>query len=428
MAIATVTAISLFTSRIEHSVIDEASHLLAGDAKISGSLPIDEQWEEKAEQTNLRTAQYINFSSMLFFGDEMILAQIKAVDSHYPLKGQLKSATQPYQTGTATTRGPQPGKIWLTSRLFESLNIQIGDSLALGEATFQVSAVLTKEPDSGQSLFGVAPRAMVHINDVEKTQVVQAGSRISYALLVAGKKSNLAVYQQWLTPHIGHHHKWQDVESGNRSVGDALQRAKSFLLLAGSLGVILGGVAVALCARRYANKQSQTVALLKTLGCTPRDISIIYITLLITLGLITMILGGFLGWLLHWGILAAIGNLIQTQLSAPSFDAYWIGSITGIVALIAFASPPLLNLRKVLPAAALNDQYRVTFKNIATNLIGFIAILLLVYLYSQNITLTLYLTLGAVTCLGGVYILSWLTIKLINTMPSVLKHSWRLGV
>ena len=428
LAVATVTSISLFTSRIHNSIYDEATQLLAGDAKISGSMPIHEEWQGHAREQNIASSSVTEFATMAFSEQDMILSQVKAVDSHYPLKGSLTITQKGEKEGKLVQTGPSPGEVWIAARLLGALNIELGSTIQLGEADFKVTAIINKEPDSGQSLFGVAPRAMIHMDDLAKTEAVQTGSRIRYAMLIAGAESDINQYSEWVTPKLGHHFRWQDVKSNNRSIGDALNRAESFLLLAGSLSVILGGAAIALAARRYARKHNKTVALLKTLGCTPKNIVHIYSLTLLSLGLFAVIAGGIVGWGLHWGILIAIDDLIQTKLPLPSIDAYWVGGVTGLVALLAFAAPPILRLRNVMPIAAINENYQSNLSLIWTNMIGLFAVIGLVYFYSQNIKLTAYLLIGAIVCLAGVYVLSRATLILSKQLAPVLGYSWRLGL
>ena len=139
-------------------------------------------------------------------------------------------------------------------------------------------------------------------------------------------------------------------------------------------------------------------------------------------------MGYLLGWSLHWVIIAALGDLLPSNLAAPAANAYWIGGLTGFIALIAFAAPPILSLRQITPAATLNENYNSTFSLVWTNAIGFAAIISLVYLYSNSLLLTAYLTLGGLICLSGVYLLSRAGIHLIGLIIPNVSRSWRLGL
>ncbi len=133
LAIGTVTCISLFTSRIHNSIFEEAAHFLAADAKVSGSLPIPEGWQDHAQSLELSSAHTIYFRAMAFAGEAMELSQVKAVSSAYPLKGSLVIADSPYTQGHEKNTGPQAGTVWLAPRLFNALNINVGDTLSIGQ-------------------------------------------------------------------------------------------------------------------------------------------------------------------------------------------------------------------------------------------------------------------------------------------------------
>lgn len=430
LAIATVTSISLFTNRIHNSIYQEASQFIAGDARVSGSLPIPKIWQDEAHLRALNTAKVLNFRAMAFSEDEMTLTQVKAVSSAYPLKGNLAISDQPYTSSDIVTQGPRPGEAWIAPRLFDALNVSTGQAVTIGQAEFIVKASINKEPDSGQSLFGVAPRIMIHIDDVERTGAVQVGSRVGYSMLLSDESdtdADIESYKEWLEPRLENHHRWTGVKDGNRGVGSALDRAERFLLLAGCLSVVLSGVALALAARRYAKRQQNQVALLKTFGKTPNQITRLYGINLLAIGTIGLIAGTALGVILHGGIFALLGNLMPEDLAPASASAYWIGSITGIISLWAFAAPPLFSLRNVSPASILRDDNKALLHAGWSMAIGLASIVLLVLLYSRDLKITAIISVGALACILGVGVLSNALINLTKRFGHRLGKSWNLG-
>lgn len=427
LAIATVTSISLFTSRIHNSIYEEATHFLAADAKISGTLPIPPQWLEQAESRRIKTARIIGFRAMTFSQSDMILTQVKAVSEQYPLKGNLIVSDRPRSKSRIIESGPMPGEAWLAPRLFNALNIVSGDKITIGEAEFFVTASLNREPDSGQSLFGVAPRVMINIGDVKRTGAVQVGSRVDYALLLSGKSGNVKQYEEELRGQLGNHHQWRGVESENRGVGDALSRAERFLLLTGCLSVVLTGVAIALAARRFAKRQQGQVAILKTLGAKPKHILSLYCLNIFAIGVLSLISGALLGWLLHWGIIQALGDLIPNDLAEASSSAYITGAMTGFVALWAFAAPPIFSLRHVSPASIFREEKDQILSSGWSTAIGGFALLVLMLFYSRDIQLTAIVCVGALVCFSGVGLLSSGLIILTKKFSHRLSYTWRLG-
>ena len=82
-----------------------------------------------------------------------------------------------------TTREvPKPGSVWVDPALLESLNLQLGDRLWLGDKDLRITALIHREPDRGANFMNFAPRVMMHHDDVAATGLVQPASRISYGL------------------------------------------------------------------------------------------------------------------------------------------------------------------------------------------------------------------------------------------------------
>src|SRR5690606_963716 len=122
---------------------------------------------------------------------------------------------------------------------------------------------------------------------------------VEYVYLFAGEESSLEAYYQWLEPRLEPSHEWEGVRDGE-TFSESLQRAERFLLLGGSLAVLLSAVAVAVASRQYAISQRDTVALLKALGSSGRAISGLYLRRLALWG-ITGIVGGLaLALPLYW--------------------------------------------------------------------------------------------------------------------------------
>ncbi|WP_188151138.1 ABC transporter permease [Teredinibacter waterburyi] len=429
LATATVTSISLFTNRIQNSIQQEAAEFLAADVQVRSSMNIPDEWFEDANELNLQSAQIQSFRAMAFAKDAMQLATVKAVSNSYPLKGTLTIAENPADEGQIVSNGPAAGEAWIVARLMAALDIKTGDTVTIGDADLTVTSVLIKEPDSPQTFFGVAPRIMIHQSDVPRTGAVQVGSRVNYALLLAGENKQLDAFKTLHQDDFGNHFRWTTPQQGSQSLDQALQRAEKFLLLAGSLSVILCGVAIALAARRYATRQTTNVALLKTFGQSPNQIAKRYLAVLFVVASITLSLGFLSGWGLHILLLTLLADLLPANLAAANYSAYGVGALAGSVALFSFALPPLLALRKVPPAKVLReDSEDALISARLSAVIGFFSILLLVAIFSRDLAITAIVTVGCLVTIFGVGFLGWLTLQLGNLVASSLGQSWRLGL
>jgi putative ABC transport system permease protein len=428
VACATITAISMFIERIDNTLSSEASSFIAADAKIVGSLEVPDEWKVLAKENQLKTSSFIGFRAMTFSESSMLLTQVKAVDSEYPLRGVLQVSQLFSDVVEDSDSGPQPGYAWLAPRLFAALDIQPGDKIKVGNAEFIAETAISKEPDSAQSAFGLEPRVMIHLDDVPATEAVQVGSRINYSFLLAGQKQDIQTFKAEIENQLGEHHRWMSPEDGSRAFNSAMDRAQQFLLLSGSLSVILAGVAIALAAHRFAVSQHGQVALLKTLGVVPNHIQRLYLILLLALGLLGFLLGSLIGWIAHYGILTLLSDLIPQDLAALSHQSFFLGFITVLVTLFAFAAPPLLSLKQISPTQILRSESGKYQSTLVSSLLGISATVLLILFYSRDWLISGILLLGLFACVLISLLLSSLMFVGINKAQSNFRSHWRLGL
>ncbi|HSX85376.1 MAG TPA: ABC transporter permease, partial [Cellvibrio sp.] len=249
LAVAVVSGIAIFTDRLERTLVQESNMLLGADLIVRGSQPHNPEWSALAAEDGIEQTTAVLFSSMIYAGDHMHLASVKAVTDGYPLRGQLDISTIPFASQAKdiqTAEGiPAPGEVWVDSRLLPLLHIELGDSLAVGEYELAVTQVIIREPDSASPFSFMGARVLMNMADLERTQVVQPGSRVQYQWLLAANNNALDSFAEWLEPQLSKHERLVDVESGQRGLGRTLETGRSFLLLAAVIGVLLAGVAIA---------------------------------------------------------------------------------------------------------------------------------------------------------------------------------------
>ncbi len=429
IAVSTVSAIAIFVDRLQQALVVESSAFLAADRVVRGSRPISEEWEQAALDLGLDTARTLTFSSMLFGPERSQLVSVKAVSPGYPLRGSLQIADAPFTAGRDTDDLPGPGEVWLDGRLLPALDVGLGDRVEVGNAVFDVSRILTREPDRGGSFFDLGPRVLMAYADVEATGVIQPGSRLSYALLLRGSESALESWRDQIGSDLNPHFEWVDIRTGSDAIGRALARGESFLLLGGLLAVILSGVAVALAAHRYSQRQHDPVAVLKTLGMTPSEIQQTYLSSLLVLGTFATSIGLLAGWGVQSIGLIALSDLVPVVLPAPGLRPFLVGGITGFICLLAFALPPLLRLRGVSPLRVIRRDLAPNDASMAfAYLSGLAGSLILLVWYADSLQLAGWLilgTFGTVVVLLGVAHLLLRTGRILGMQAG---SSWRIAL
>lgn len=430
IAVAIVSGISAFTTRLQNSLEQESHRFLAADSVIAGSGQQPAQWSAHAIELGLDTAQTLTFPSMVFAGEEdMYLASIKAVSDGYPLRGELMMSAEPFGDTQLRHAGPGPGKVWLDSRLFPLLDIAVGGQVTIGDADFTVSAAVRSEPDQASGFFGYGPRVLMHLTDIPATGVVQPGSRVEYRLLLAGESAVLEDYGKWLKPRLQAGQRQLDVNNSQRGIGSALDRAESFLLLAGSLGVVLAGVAISLGARRFSERHYDYVAIMKSLGADSAAINRIYGVSLLLIGAIATTLGVALGWSMQALFFELFGAALPVSPAPSGPRPYLIGATTAIVCLLSFAWPPLARLRHASPLRVLRrDLPNEARRTVLDNLIGLGAVMLLMLWYSGDLNLTLAVLAGLAASAGMAAGLSLLMLRGGRMAGMRAGSIWRLAL
>lgn len=96
LAVAVVTAISVFTDRLETALVQESASFMGADTIVGSSQTFPESWQSDIQDIGVRQANTVEFVSMVFSSDTMNLASVKAVSDHYPLRGQLQISDIPF--------------------------------------------------------------------------------------------------------------------------------------------------------------------------------------------------------------------------------------------------------------------------------------------------------------------------------------------
>ncbi|OLF81819.1 MULTISPECIES: ABC transporter permease [Marinobacter] len=430
IAVATVATIALFASQLQRTLVSSASSFLAADRQLEAEngRPIPEGWMQEAEQRGLETARMVEFSTMVFGAGNFQLVSVKAVNNEYPLRGEVE-----YQEGAEAPRqtvahGPAPGEVWINPRLLRLLELELGDTLEVGNQGLIISGLLVREPDGGFNMSALAPRVMMHVDDVGATGVIQEGSRVEYVYLFAGEEALLDDYYGWLQPRLEPSHEWEGVRDGE-TFSRSLERAERFLLLGGSLAVMLAAVAVAVASRQYALSQRDTVALLKTLGVRSQGIGRLYLRRLALWGIVGAVGGLLVALPLYWLLSSVLGDVLERQIDYQiDPNALAPALLTALVSLFAFAYPPIRRLRNVPAMRVLRSQPGESGREAIPDLvIAVVAIFGLVWMYAREVSLVLSLLGGLALLLGTLGLLGWLMVTTLRRISGG-GNAWRLAL
>lgn len=436
LAVMVVTAVSLLADRVERGLDEQISSFLAADIAVQGSLEVPNFYREKAAELELRQADIALFGSMVFAGDANHLAAIKVVDDRYPLYGEIQvTKPQNIQQLELMPQGPQPGEAWVEPRLLTLLDIEIGDTIEVGYADLTVTRIIVNEPDRGNGFALSGARVMINQADLAASQLIRPGSRVTWRLLLAGPSAALAQYSDWYKnrnetdAEQATHFRLRTAENSEQRLGEALQRGRAFLLLSGTIGVLLAGLAMALASQRYARRLTDQVALMKAWGQSASQIRRSQLARLLMITTLATLVGIVFGWFAHYLLLEVAAGLFDAKLPYPGWRPWVVASITGFVAVLGFALPALWHLPTIAPLKVLRRDIPDSLVSQGRRLmIGIVALLALTYWYSGSVVMSL-MFLGALFALFGVCALIALqTLKLVQSFGSWRGSFVRLGL
>src|SRR6476619_2394190 len=121
-------------------------------------------------------------------GGKSALVEVKAIDGAYPLYGQVV-ITEPKDAGAIWRT---PGVIVAERSLLERLNVGVGSTLSIGDATVTIRGILGTQPDRLADRLAYGPRVLMSLETLDSTGLVQPGSlmRWIYRVKLPGATGN----------------------------------------------------------------------------------------------------------------------------------------------------------------------------------------------------------------------------------------------
>lgn len=429
LAVTATTSVGFFTDRIQSSLQSQGNLLLGADLVISADHTLAAKYHTEAMRRQLKTIQTLEFPSMVVNGDSSQLAEIKAVETGFPLRGDLTISQQLHGAGSVAKGVPAAGKVWIEPRLANLLSLKPGDTIEVGETSLKVDAILQREPSRGGDMFSIAPRLMMNAADVPATKLIQFGSRVRYQLLVAADRESIADFSAWAKPQLARGERLEDISSARPEMKSALEKAQQFLGLSSMVGVILAMVAMFLASLPYVQKSLDTYALMRCFGAPKQLIVRILLWQTLLLALVGSVIGCLLGFFAQQGLALLAGKLFLEKLPEPSFVPAVAGLLAGFATMLAVVWPHLLRLSEV---PALRILRRDLGDSDTANWTSFIPALVvlagLVLWQAGNFKLAgaaLLTLLGLILVTG---LLAWYAGKLLSRLPTGSIGAWKLGL
>ena len=430
LAVAALTAVGFLTDRIGKAVSRQANEVLAADLRLRSQERVPQEWTELARQYNLQTAETMSFPSVVFAGDESSLATIKVVSDRYPLRGSVRITDTLFGEQRVADGVPKSGEVWADGALLARVGADVGDMLSVGELNLRVSAVLTYRPDQSIGFASLAPSLLINIDDIASAGLIGEGSRVAYALLVAGDEADVADFNAAIKDKLPDSVRVRSQEESSERAYNAADRAQRFLSLTAVISLLLSAVAVAMSARRFAHRRMDTVALMKSLGATQNFVISVALVQLILLGMLGIIAGSIVGFAAEEMLSRILLDLMQqTDLPETGLRPVILASSSAMILLLGFALPSLIQLRNTPPLRVLrHDAMPPAPSRIFVAGLSLAAVAALLYRSVGDPRMLLIMIGGIIVIAGLLYLVGRGLVALIGRARSGVGVAWRYGL
>ncbi|MGB3710050.1 MAG: FtsX-like permease family protein, partial [Erythrobacter sp.] len=347
---AALAAIGTLTASIERELESSGRELLGGDLEV-------EIWQrDLSEEELLALGEYGQVSggyrmqAMASTPDAAAPVELKAVDEAWPLFGTftLADGSEP--------GAPTANDAFLAPGAMDRLDIEVGDSFTIGTRELRAAGVIETEPDRLSEGFQLGPTVLVTKNLPVQAGLLQPGSlyQSKYRVAFDDPDRDPDAVEEALTdtfPNAGFDFRTRDRASpgADRFVG----RMSDFLTLVGLAALVIAGIGIAGGVSSYLDQRRSSIATLKVLGASARDIVRIYALQIAVAALVGSALGLAVGVL----VTPLLGLALEGLLPVESGFVIEPGPLLlagayGLLVAFAFAAAPLLRAR-TYPAMAL---------------------------------------------------------------------------
>ena len=430
LAVSALTAVGFLTDRIGKAVARQANEVLAADLRLRSQERVPDEWRDLAHDYELDTAETMSFPSVVFNGDESALATIKVVSDQYPLRGSVRVSDTLFGEQRTVDDIPAPGEVWADGALLARVGADVGDTLAVGELDLTVSAVLTYRPDQSIGFASLAPSVMLNIADISRSGLIGEGSRVRYALLVAGDEKAVADFNDAIQDRLPESVRIRSQEDSSERAYNAADRAQRFLSLTAVISLLLSAVAVAMSARRFAHRRMDTVALMKSLGATQGFVMSVSFVQLVLLGVLGIVAGSVIGFAAEEALSRILIDLMQqTDLPETGLRPVFLASTSALILLLGFALPSIIQLRNTPPLRVLrHDVMPPAPSRIFVGGLALAAVAALLYRSVGDVRMLVILIGGIIVIAALLYLVGRGMVALLGRARSGVGVAWRYGL
>jgi putative ABC transport system permease protein len=369
VGVASIVAIRSVIQSVRQGLTREARAMTGADVVVRSDRPLGD--EIRAAVARERSTGRVGIVSEAVELATMVrpagvattrMVELRAVESTFPLYGTMTLQDKPYSHDLLRDHG-----VLVRPELLAQLNLRVGDGLLIGIQRFQIRGVIQSEPGRNLGAFSLGSRVFIDLADLPSTGLLSFGSRASHQLLLQvpsppplpGRKDpSLVLASELSKAFVDDFIGVRSYRQNEGRMNQNLSRAENYLSLVGLVVLILGGIGVSSVTRVFVQQKVRSIAILKCVGSSSRQVLAIYLTQVVLLGLA----GSALGVVIAAGVLQLlpvfVGNLaalLQVEYGL-TVGAVLQGLAVGVLVSLLFSVVPLLEVRNVKPSLLLRQD------------------------------------------------------------------------
>ena len=355
LGVGSIAAVGNVSESVLSALERDGRKLLGGDVELR--LTHQEATGDQIEWLRANTERIAELATMrttAYGPDQRRLVELKAVDDTYPLFGEMELADGVSCDGILDQKDGVWGAV-TEPGLLERLNINVGDTVALGDIDVQIRGVIATEPDKAVGFFNFGPRLMVSMDGLMDTGLVQPGSliRYYYALDINDNETPTAFRERLEDRFKEAGWRIRDTANANPGLKRFIERLTLFLTLVGLSTLLVGGIGVANAVRSHIESKTSVIATLKSIGASHGLVLRIYFLQILVLALIGIGIGLLIGAVTPALIAPILSGRLPIDVTlGPALPSLIIATSFGVLTTLVFALPSLLRAREI-PAARL---------------------------------------------------------------------------
>ncbi len=416
LSLASLTVFSGFSKSVSRILSMNAKKLQAADIIVHSheklSTGLENAISALVRQKKIERCRYWEFYSMVRTMDDRAsaLCLLKVVEKGYPFYGKIV-----LKSGRPFSDVLTKGQIIVEQSLLDRLGVGIGDSLKIGYTTLTIRDVVVSEPDRPANAFSFGPRVFVSSRDLDALNLIRTGSRITYVSLIkvddarqinaiAGRLKQAANPDQ---------ERVDTYWTARTRVKRFLDNFVFFLKLVGILILIIAGIGIQNTLTAIFDEKQRTIAIMKTIGATHRQITRHFMPVVILPALVGTILGLSAGIIFQRGLARLLSAFFPPDMPfAVAWNGIFESMALGIAVVALFTFVPLFRLREIRPVVIFRKETLGPQKRwpMVVPAIGFVIFFFgLVFRHMADFRFGFYFVAG----LGTLILVTWLFTRIL---------------